>query len=121
MAYLTITRITGEPAELRPAYEATSSFMAGVGKDHGLILHGAAETEDGLLVVNVWGSEEGSAAAFRDPRRRGVVDHHGLTPDRFHKEHHELIECVQLSAAGGAGAASIPSTPATARAASTSS
>jgi hypothetical protein len=68
--------------------------MAGVGGDHGLILHGAARTDAGLLVVNVWPSKAGSEAAARDPRRRAVLEESSIHPGEIRREHHELEELL---------------------------
>ncbi len=94
MAYLTITRITGDPDRLLAGYRRSSGTMSAVGRDHGLILHSAAKTEEGLLIVNLWPSKDGSEAAARDPRRLGVVREHGLSPERIRPEHHEVADYV---------------------------
>jgi len=90
MAYLTITRISGEPDELLEGYRRSSDVMPAVGRDHGLILHAAAKTAEGLMVVNLWPSKHGSESAAADPRRQGEVKRNGLDPSRFSSEHHEL-------------------------------
>ena len=64
--------------------------MSPVGRDHGLILHAAARTEDGFLVVNLWPSRDRSEAAAADPRRRAELAASGLAPDRIRREHHEF-------------------------------
>ncbi len=92
MGYLSITRIAGDPAELLAAYRETAADMAEVGDDHGLLVHAAAATEDGLLLVNVWLSAEGSRAAAADPRRLRVLAQHGLGAGELRTEHHELAE-----------------------------
>ncbi len=99
MAYLSITRIEGDPEELLAAYRETAAEMAAVGRDHGLLLHGTAATEDGLLMVNVWPSPDGSQAAAADPRRLAVLARHGLDPARMQKEHHELAGLLLPAAA----------------------
>jgi hypothetical protein len=90
MAYLTITRIAGEPDALLDGYRRSSEVMSEVGRDHGLILHAAAKTGDGLLIVNLWPSRDGSEAAAGDPRRHEVIRHHGLDADQLRREHHEV-------------------------------
>lgn len=50
-------------------YRATSSLMDQVGLDHGLVLHAGARTSDGIPIVNLWPSKDGSEAAAADPRR----------------------------------------------------
>ena len=90
MSYLTITRIEGNPDELLAGYRESSTTMTEVGRDHGLILHAAAKTDDGLLVVNLWLSKDGSEAASRDQRRLGVVAEHGLEPGQIKPSHYEV-------------------------------
>jgi hypothetical protein len=75
-------------------YRRRAAVMAGVGRDHGLLVHAAARTDDGLLVVNLWPGREGSEAASRDPRRLGAVRGEGLTPERMVREHHEVVDYV---------------------------
>jgi hypothetical protein len=94
MAYLTIARISGDPDTLLAGYQQSSGQVTEVGRDHGLILHAAAKTDEGLLIVNLWPSKDGSEAAARDQRRRDVIQQHGLKPDDFHREHHEVVGYV---------------------------
>jgi hypothetical protein len=70
----------GDPRELLDGYRETSALIDAVGRDHGLILHAAAATGDGLLIVNLWPSRDRSEAAAGDPRRRTAIEHVGLSP-----------------------------------------
>jgi hypothetical protein len=90
VAYLTIARFSGEPDELLSTYERSSSTMSDVGRAHGLILHAAARTDDGMLVVNLWPSRDDSEAAARDPRRLEALRQSGLAPDDIRREHYEV-------------------------------
>ncbi len=94
MAYLTIARIVGEPAVLLAGYRRTSAVMDDVGSDHGLILHAGAPTRDGLLIVNLWPSKDGSEAAAADARRLASLREAAIRPDQQHKEHHEVERYV---------------------------
>ncbi len=94
MAYLTIARISGDPDELLAGYRLSSSEMDQVGRDHGLILHAAAKSDDGLVVVNLWPSEQESESAARDGRRRAQIQRHGLEPGRFRREHFQVANHV---------------------------
>ena len=47
--YMTVMKIDGDPEELADRYGESSETMARVGRDHDLILHAAARTEDGLM------------------------------------------------------------------------
>ena len=77
-----------------PLYRRSAEVMNGVGRDHGLLVHAAAATDDGLVMVNVWPSPEGSEAAARDPRRLGVLAEIGVGPDRMAREHHPAAHVV---------------------------
>ena len=94
MAYLTIARIAGEPAQLLAAYRRTADTMDGVGRDHGLIVHAAASTAEGFLILNLWPSPACSSAAAADPRRLAALREHALRPQQQQKEHHELERFV---------------------------
>jgi hypothetical protein len=88
--YMTVMRISGDPDELAARYAESAETMAGVGRDHDLILHAAAKTDDGLMVVNVWPSKEESEAASRDQRRIAEVTRHDLASRRISRDHYEL-------------------------------
>lgn len=96
--YLTINRISGEPERLLEGYRRSSETMAGVGRDHGLIVHAAAATDTGLLIVNLWPSRDESEAAAADPRRLETVRSHDLGPERMHAEHHDLESLILFGA-----------------------
>src|SRR6185312_6703881 len=103
MPYLTIARISGEPARLLDAYRRTSPLMDQVGRDHGLILHAGAPTPEGLLIVNLWPAKDGSAAAA--PRRLAALRQSAVSGAQQTKEHHELERYVLLRPPGHLGAA----------------
>jgi mannose-6-phosphate isomerase-like protein (cupin superfamily) len=92
--YLTIARYSGDGDQLLADYRKYADVMSGVGRDHGQILHAGTKTDDGLLIVNLWPSKEGSEAAARDPRRQGVIEQVGITPDQVRREHHEVAHSV---------------------------
>lgn len=99
MTYLTIARIAGDPERLLDGYRRTSKIMDGVGRDHDLILHLAANTDDGLLIVNLWPSRAQSEAAAQDPRRLTVVSGHQLQPHQIRKEHYDVANLVTFDRA----------------------
>jgi mannose-6-phosphate isomerase-like protein (cupin superfamily) len=93
-AYLTIARFSGDADRLLDDYRRYSDVMAGVGRDHGLILHAGAKTDHGFLVVNLWPSKEGSEAAARDPRRREVIERAEIEPEQMRREHHDVAAFI---------------------------
>jgi hypothetical protein len=58
------------------------------------IMHAGARTSDGLLIVNLWPSEDDSEAAAADPRRLAALQSVGLSPHQQRKEHHEVERYV---------------------------
>ena len=97
MAYLSLTRFAGNPAALLATYRRSESSMSAVGRDHGLLVHAAARTEAGLLVVNLWLSSEGSRTASQDARRLVALRASGLTPEQIEREHHDVDHYVLLA------------------------
>jgi|SRR5215207_6096005 len=94
MPYLTIAGLDGDRERLLDGYRSTATVMDGVGRDHGLILHAAAPTEKGLLIVNLWPSRRESEAASEDPRRRASLRAVAVDPARQRKQHFELERYV---------------------------
>lgn len=92
--YLTLARIDGDPEALLDGYRRTAETMDGVGGDHGLLMHAAARTEEGLLIVNLWPSPDGSESAARDPRRLGSLREQGGVVTGMRREHRELERFV---------------------------
>lgn len=94
MAYLSLARFAGDPDQLLRTYEQSEPTMTAVGRDHGLLVHAAARTGAGLLVMNLWPSPLGSRAAGEDPRRLAVLRTIGLAPGDIENEHHHLDHYV---------------------------
>ena len=89
-----VARIDGDPDHLLDDYRRTSVSWMESAADHGLILHAGGRTSDGLLIVNLWPSRDGSESAAADPRRIAALQDVGLTPQQQRKEHHELERYV---------------------------
>lgn len=65
---LTILEPKGDPDQLLENKRAhIDPVMQQKGPEYGLISHVTARTSDGLLVINLWESEDGSERAFQDP------------------------------------------------------
>ena len=92
MSYLTITRISGDPDVLAAGYVDAAHTMAAVGRDHGLHAHIAARADDGLVIVNLWPSQDGSEAASRDPRRLSVIAEGPISATDIHPQHFDVID-----------------------------
>jgi mannose-6-phosphate isomerase-like protein (cupin superfamily) len=92
--YLTLAHFAGDGDDLLRRYRQTAEVMAGVGRDHGLLAHAGATTDDGFLVVNLWPARECAEAAGRDPRRAAALRRAAISPDRIRREHHDVAEVV---------------------------
>jgi hypothetical protein len=97
MAYLTLTRLAGDPDALLATYKRSEPTMTAVGRDHGLLVHATARTEAGLLVANLWPSPDGSRTASRDPRRLAALRDSGLTPEQIESRHYDVDHYVLLA------------------------
>ena len=68
MQRLTIIRTSGDPDELLESKrEHIDPVMKRKADQYGLLLHIAARSDDGIVVINLWESEEGSQQAWEDP------------------------------------------------------
>ncbi len=67
MQRLTIIRSSGDPEKLLAAkHEHMDPVMQRKAPEYGNLLHLAARTPEGMLVLNLWESEEASEQAFQD-------------------------------------------------------
>ena len=90
MAYLSLTRLAGNPDALLATYKRFESTMTAVGRDHSLLIHAAARTDAGLLIINLWPTPDDSRTASQDPRRLAALRGSGLTPDQIEREHYDV-------------------------------
>ena len=93
MQRLTIIRSSGDPeTSLAAKREHIDPVMERKAPEYGNLLHVAARTPEGMLVLNLWESEEGSEQAFQDPEiqqaRQAMMDSGAVTgpPEITHYE-----------------------------------
>jgi len=96
VAYLTLIRIPGDADELfETQYKTMSSVMSRVGPENGQISHVAAKTDEGLLIVNLWESKEGSEAASQHPdvqqAQQEASQESGISRDQLRFEHYDVL------------------------------
>ena len=97
---LTIIQLKGDPDELlQIKREVTDPVMSRKAPEYGAISHVAAKTPDGLLIVNLWESEEGSEQALQDPEiqemRSTLSERLGGEPPA--PEHYEVVDHQQAA------------------------
>ncbi len=96
MQRLTIIRTQGDPDQLlaakREHIDPVASQKAG---QYGHILHLAARAPDGMVVINLWESEEGSEQAFHDPdieQARQAMQDSGAAAGPPEITHYEVVD-----------------------------
>ncbi len=96
MRRLTIMRATGDPKELLAAKrEHIDPVMERRAGEFGNIFHVAARGPDGMIVLNLWESEEGSEQAFQDPeieQAREAMQQSGATAGPPDISHYEVVD-----------------------------
>jgi quinol monooxygenase YgiN len=74
-----IGKTTGDPSDLRAAM--TEFRRARVSSLHRLLAHVAARTDEGLIVINVWQSEEDLEAAWNRPEFQQALQEAAVSPN----------------------------------------
>ena len=99
MRRLTIMRASGDPDKLLAAKrENIDPVMESRAEEFGNIFHVAARTPDGMMVINLWESAEGSEQAAQDPEiqaARDAMAHSGAAQGPPDVEHYEVEDYRQ--------------------------
>jgi hypothetical protein len=91
MGRLTIIRATGDPDELLESKrEHIDPVMKRKAGDYGHLAHIAARTDDGMIVINLWESAEGSQQAWEDPEIQQAREAAAGARGETSFEHYEL-------------------------------
>lgn len=94
MPYLSIIRVKGDPDRLLARKrELIDPVVERLAPEHGGITHAAAKTDDGMIVVNVWETREGSEEIARHPDVQAAREQAAgdvTAPPEF--EHYELAD-----------------------------
>ncbi|MCK6210616.1 hypothetical protein KZX45_08695 [Georgenia sp. EYE_87] len=91
MAVLVVARMAGDPDQLaEKILEHLTPVMNEVGPRGGALWHSLAKTPDGVLVVDVWESPGGLAAALGDQRVQEAMARAGLPQPQV--DTYELVE-----------------------------
>ncbi len=101
MQRLTIIRAFGDPdALLASKREHIDPVMKRKADQYGHLLHIAARGDDGLVVINLWESEEGSQQAWEDPElqeAREAAGRNGASTGETAFEHYQVADYRQGS------------------------
>ena len=101
MQRLTIIRTPGDPDALLAAKREHMDPVMGPKADQiGMLFHLAARGPDGLVVVNLWDSEEASEKAAQDPeidQARQAMRDSGTATGAPEFEHYEVVDYRPVS------------------------
>jgi hypothetical protein len=75
MAVLMLVSMRGPTSDL---LAAADRIVRGIGMPEGLLARAVAATDDGIVLVNLWASEELRRASNEDPAHERVVRESGL-------------------------------------------
>lgn len=104
MQRLTVIRTPGDPDELLAAKrEHIDPVMERKAGQYGNVFHVAARSSDGMIVVNLWESEDGSEQAAQDPeiqRARDALRESGAATGPPEFSHYEVVDYRQGSDLG---------------------
>ena len=68
MAVVSMMRFSGDPDELTKAFDEMGPVTEQLAAKHGGLANIVARDADGLLVINVWETEEGRHAMAQEPQ-----------------------------------------------------
>jgi hypothetical protein len=101
MQRLTIIRTPGDPEQLLAIKrQHIDPVMERKGGGYGHIFHVAAKGPDGMIVVNLWDSAEGSEQAAQDPeiqQAREAMRESGAATRQPEFSHYEVVDYRQSS------------------------
>jgi len=92
---LTIMRLKGNPDELlQTKQEKLDPIARDKAREYGAISQAVAKTSDGLMMVNLWESEQGSDSMRADPEIDGAIRDSmmAVAEGPPEVEHYELVQ-----------------------------
>jgi hypothetical protein len=89
MAVISMMRVSGDTQELAEMMRKMAPLARQVAPKHGGLGTIVARTDDGILVINLWKTEEGRHAMAEDPEVRQGIKDSGFPEPRF--EGHEIL------------------------------
>jgi hypothetical protein len=95
VAVVSMMRMSGDSDELASKLkEHVAPVGRELGPKHGALGTIVARTDDGIMIVNLWETEEGRQAMSEEPRIREALQVGGFPPPAF--EGYEVIEMTIL-------------------------
>ena len=88
MAFLTVVRFKGDTDQMLEHIKEADATVSPIAREHGGLVHVVARSDDGVVMVNLWESKEGSDAMAADPRFREAVANDQMPQPEF--EHYDV-------------------------------
>jgi len=96
--HVSIMRLKGDPDQLMATkQEKMDPVTMRVAPENGGMLHIAAKTDEGIVIVNLWETAEGSQATANDPEVAKAREESGIQPDQIQWEQYEVEQFEQPS------------------------
>lgn len=94
MQMLSIARFRGDADELlRRKRERLDPALVPIARDHGRRWQVVVQTEDGLMLVNLWESDERRRGLSTNPDRVRAFEGSGMPPEEI--EAYEVVEIIE--------------------------
>jgi hypothetical protein len=77
---VSIMEFSGEPEELRQRMSGIGDVARHKAVEYGGISSTVVRTEDGVMIINFWDSEEGRHRLAEDPEMRQAIQDAGMPP-----------------------------------------
>jgi hypothetical protein len=94
MQVLSIARFRGDPAELLQRKRASlDPELVPIAREHGREWQVVVQVDDGLMLVNLWESDERRRGLATDPDRVRVFEASGMPEEEI--ESYEVVEVIR--------------------------
>jgi hypothetical protein len=91
---LSIARFRGDPTELlQRKRERLDPELAPIARAHGRLCQVVVQVDEGLMLVNLWESDERRRGLATDPDRVRVFEASGMPPEEI--ESYEVAEVIR--------------------------
>lgn len=90
---LTIIELKGDTDAILAQLAEGESVMEAAARENGGIFHVRARSDDGVIIANLWESEEGSDAVFQKPEVQKTLEAmQGVVQGPPERTHYEVVE-----------------------------
>jgi hypothetical protein len=81
MQVLSIMKMQGDPDEILTNMQEVEDVAARKAPEYGAISNTVVKTDDGIMIINLWGDEEGRHKLAADPEIQAALQKIDMRPD----------------------------------------